>query len=119
VIATAARRFARGMLAPVPPVVHNKHREPVGCRLLGKCQGWRGNTGQRPGLLEIAAVPQTAPILLVTRRYNFGPLNSAAYSPGVTSATEGPILRASKQTGQKRAFPCRLDGTARCPSGQG
>lgn len=80
-IATAARRFARGMLAPVPPIVHNTHREPDGCRLLGKCQGWRGNAGQRPGLLEIAAVSQTAVIPLATRNYTSRLLSFVTHSP--------------------------------------
>jgi hypothetical protein len=47
-------------------------------------------------LLKVGgAVPQTAPPYLVIRRYNSGPLNFAAYSPGTTSATEDPDLSAS------------------------
>jgi len=56
-------------------------------------------------------VPQTAPIPLVIRRYNSGPLNFAAYSAGTTSATEDPDLRSSSD--QRRRCRGRADRRVR------
>jgi hypothetical protein len=45
--------------------------------------------------MRSGAVPQTAPILILTRRYSFGRLNFATYAPGdIHNATENAILRA-------------------------
>ena len=44
---------------------------------------------------RVGAVPQTALILVVTRRYCSGLLNFAAHSPDDSNETEDPVLRAS------------------------
>jgi hypothetical protein len=55
------------------------------------------NTGQRPGPLDVnGAVPQTALILLLTRRYSSVLLNFATHSPEDSdNTTENSVLRAS------------------------
>ena len=73
------------------------------------------SAGPRPVLLADsgrfaqATVPRTAPILLVISRYSSGPLNFAAYSPGIASATEDPVMRASTGPDQ-RECPAHIGG---------
>jgi hypothetical protein len=74
------------------------------------------NTPQAPNehprpLRVGGAIPQTALLPIVTRRYSFGRRVFAAYSPEITSATEDPVLRTSNGPDRRDCFQYRSAGT--------